>query len=331
MYGVVGLSLRALLIVLYDRLGSELASVSEDLGYVYARLRAEFRFLAQLAPSEAARLPTPDQVTQWLTDHDIGRLEQDFMAAGQGVTRTLGDAALVLILSVYWTADHLRFERFVLSLIPADRRAVTRRLWRRIEDRLGYYLRGELVQSALAGALLAPAFILLGLQWPVTWALAVSLAWLVPFVGVLLVIVPMAIVVYVQSGLVTVGLAMLAVLAVFLVLQVGLSRALYRRDRGTNVLTIMAALIMADSFGLVGLVLAPPVAEAIYVLLTELATPAASRVDAAEVSLDLATLEARLAEVQALVPSGGGAGDRRLASLAERLQNLLGEARAIAG
>jgi len=61
-----------LLLLLYDRLGRELGSAAENLGYIYARVRAEFQFLGAVSPSLTARFPTPEQLTQQLTDSEFG-------------------------------------------------------------------------------------------------------------------------------------------------------------------------------------------------------------------------------------------------------------------
>ena len=272
-YAVVALSALGLIVVLYWRLGTELSSISEDLSTIYARLRTQFGVLGQVGPGVFSRFPTPEQLTRLLTDSRVGYMERSLMAAGQNLAGTLGNLALVLILSIYWTADRLRFERLALSLLPVHRRVAARNTWRAGETGLGRYLRSELLQSLLVGAMLAPVFTLLGLRWAVFWALAASLAWLVPLVGGFLVIVPMAVVVWVQSGPLTAAVAVVAVLAVLALLEFILERRLYTRERGINVLTIMVALVMADAFGLVGLLLAPPVAVVIHILLRELASP----------------------------------------------------------
>jgi len=326
-YLAAGLGAAAILLVLYDRLGQELGSVAEDLGYVYARLRAEFRFLEPISPSVSARFPTPEQLTQWLTDSEVGALEQTVMAAGQNFVRLVGDAALVLILSIYWTADRLRFERLVLSFLSPDRRASARRIWRKIEQRLGRYLRGELLRSLLAGTLMAAVLLALGVQWAILWSLAVAVAWLVPMVGGLLVIGPMALIVYVQSGPTRAAIAVAAVLIIMLLLEGFLAGVMQKRERGANVLTLMTVLLMTDAFGIVGLVLSPPVAEALHALFTEFVDPAARRTDPTSLTEDVGSLQARLEKARLLVPAEDSERqEKRLGSLADRLEELLAEA-----
>lgn len=251
------------------------------------------------------------------------------MGTGGSLAGTLGNVLLVVILSIYWTADRLRFERLALALLPVKQRAMARTIWRTIEARVGRYLRSEILQSLLVGLLLAPVFALLGLHWPVFWALLASLAWLVPLVGGFIVLIPMAIVVWVQSGPLVAALAVLAVLLVLVLMEFGVERRLYVRERGANVLTIMVVLVMTDAFGLIGLLLAPPVAETIDVLLAELANPSTARPAESTVDASMADLEAQLASVRSLIAANAEGGDRRLENLADRLETLLAETRRV--
>jgi len=322
--GAVGLA-----VFLFNALGDELGTLSEDLSYIYARLRTQFGVLAQFGPGVAGRFPTPEQMTALLTDARVSETERVLLSAGQNLAGQVGNLVLVLILSVYWTADRLRFERLALSLVPVHRRAAARVTWRAIESGLGRYLRSELLQSVLVGALLAPTFALLGLRWPVFWAMAASLAWLVPLVGGFLVIVPMAVVVWVQSGALTAVAAVAATLIVLTVLEFVVERRLYTRERGINVLTIMTVLIMADAFGLVGLLLAPLLALAVHILLRELANPQEAVAGKPVLAADVATLSARLADVRTFMSAQSHERDRRLESLADRLDDLLAQAREV--
>lgn len=329
LYAVIGLAGLGLLVLLYGQLGRELANLSEELNYLYARLRTQFSMLGQLGLGFAGRFPTPEQMTRLLTDNQIGDLERTVMGTGGSLAGTLGNVLLVVILSIYWTADRLRFERLALALLPVKQRAMARTIWRTIEARVGRYLRSEILQSLLVGLLLAPVFALLGLHWPVFWALLASLAWLVPLVGGFIVLIPMAIVVWVQSGPLVAALAVLAVLLVLVLMEFGVERRLYVRERGANVLTIMVVLVMTDAFGLIGLLLAPPVAETIDVLLAELANPSTARPAESTVDASMADLEAQLASVRSLIAANAEGGDRRLENLTDRLETLLAETRRV--
>jgi len=326
MYLLLIVSGVGLFVLLYQALGNELGALSEELSQIYARIGQLLSgFRGEYGSAVYARFPTPEQLTQLLTDSNVGDLERSLLGAGQGLASTLTNAVLALILSIYWTADRLRFERLALSFVPAQRRGDVRETWRALEDGLGRYLRSELLQGVLLGVLLWPIFRLLGLGWPVFWALAAALSWLVPLVGGFIVIVPLWLVVWAQSGVWTATLAVAAVLIVMVLLEFVLERRLYARERGVSVLTIATALIMADAFGLLGLLLAPALAAMIHIILRELANPTAPRTQQPALAADIAALQVRLDTARSLIAATEDGSQRRLENIADRLERLLGE------
>lgn len=97
-----------------------------------------------------------------------------------------------------------------------------------------------------------------------------------------------------------------------------------------NVLLLVVILLMASAYGLPGLLIAPPIAITINILLTELAkprSPAPAR--PAGAGAGIAALQAELAQVQELVANTENGPRRRLHSLAERLAQLLEQARQV--
>jgi predicted PurR-regulated permease PerM len=76
-------------------------------------------------------------------------------------------------------------------LASANRRAG---IWRTVEPDIGAYIRGEVIQSLLAGLLLGLGYWLLGSPYPALLALAGALACLIPVVGAALAVIPVLLV-----------------------------------------------------------------------------------------------------------------------------------------
>ena len=110
-----------------------------------------------------------------------------------GAFDLLGQLMIVLVLSVYWSADQEHFKRLWLSLLPFERRARARLIWQTLESGLGAYLRSQVIQTVLAVILLGIGYQVLGLQYPVALALIGAIGWLIPWVGVLLAVIPAAV------------------------------------------------------------------------------------------------------------------------------------------
>jgi predicted PurR-regulated permease PerM len=216
-----------------------------------------------------------------------------------GFTQGLGDlvsgALIVFFLSLYWSLDQIHFERLWLSLLSSGQRKQARGIWRTIELDLGAYIRSEVIQSLLAGLLLGLGYWLLGSPYPILLAVVGALAWLIPVVGALLaVILPllMGLLTGVQLSLVTA----LYTLAVLVVLQFWVEPRLFRRKWDNPILTLVILLAMADAFGLLGILLAPPLSAVCQILWNLLFSHRAVSGAAEQVS-DLKERQARALEM----------------------------------
>ena len=210
-------------------------------------------------------LPTPDKLFETIT----GEQGQLVLPAVLGFTQDFGSvvagAFVILFLSIYWSINQIHFERLWLSLLPSEQRKRARDIWRTIESDLGAYIRSEIIQSLLAGLLLGLGYWMFGSPYPMLLALIGSLAWLIPVVGA-----PLAIILPLIIGLLTsVQLSLFTVLytlAVLIALQVWVEPRLYRRKWNNPILTLVILLAMADAFGLLGVLVAPPLAVVCQIL-----------------------------------------------------------------
>jgi predicted PurR-regulated permease PerM len=204
-----------------------------------------------------AWMPTPDKLFEAMT----GEQGQFVLPAMLNFTESIGTFVsgifLILFLSIYWSINQIHFERLWLSLLPSEQRKHARGIWRMIELDLGAYIRSELVQSLLAVLLLGIGYWLLGSSYPALLAVLGALAWLVPVVGAALAVLPpllIGMVASVQLSFFTV----LYTLVIVIILQVWIEPRLFRRNWDNPILTLIILLAMADAFGVLGMILAPP-------------------------------------------------------------------------
>jgi putative permease len=271
------------------------------------------------------RLPAPSKLFEALTG-DQGQL---VLPALLGFTRGIGGVVsgvfVVLFLSLYWSINQIHFERLWLSLLPAEQRKHARDIWRTIEHDLGAYIRSEVVQSLLAALLLGLGYWLLGSPYPTVLALIGALAWLVPVAGAALaVILPlvMGLLISVQLSLFTA----LFTLVVLIALQVWVEPRLFRRKWDNPILTLAILLAMGDAFGLLGILVAPPLSAVCQILWNLLVTNRLASGAAAQVS-DLKERQSRLRavikEMDELPPPLVISSMERLTDLLEKAEPIL--------
>jgi putative permease len=236
-----------------------------------------------------SRLPPPSKIFEVVTRHLV---LPSILGFTEGIGRVVSGGLVIMFLSIYWTISQIHFERLWLSLLPSGQRKRARDIWRAVEANLGAYIRSELIQSFLAVLLLGFGYWLLGSQYPTLLALVGAIAWLVPIVGAALaVILPLSLglLTSVQLSLFTA----LYTLIVLIALQVWVEPRLFGRKWHNPILTLVIVLAMADAFGLLGILVAPPLSAVCQILWNLLVRNRRASGAAAQVS-DLKERQARL-------------------------------------
>ena len=230
-----------------------------------------------------ARLPPPSKLFEAVTGDQGQLVLPAILGFTQGIGGVVGGGLIILFLSIYWSTNQIHFERLWLSLLPSGQRKQARDVWRTVEPDIGAYIRGEVIQSLLAGLLLGLGYWLLGSPFPALLALAGALACLIPMVGIVLAVIPVLLVgllTSVQLGLVTA----LYALVVLIALGVWVKPRLFKRRWDNPILTVVLLIALADAFGLVGIIVAPPLSVVCQILWSRLVSRRAVSGAAAQVS-----------------------------------------------
>ncbi|MFZ1041875.1 MAG: AI-2E family transporter [Anaerolineales bacterium] len=239
-----------------------------------------------------ARLPPPSQLFEAITSGQGQLVLPALLGFTQGLGGDVGGMLVILFLSIYWSLNQIHFERLWLSLLPTGRRKPARGIWRAIESETGAYIRGQVIQSLLSGLLLGLGYWLLGSPYPALLALEGALACLIPVVGIALVVIPALLVgllTSVQLGLMTA----LYALVVLISLGIWVKPRLFNRSWENPILTVVLLIALADAFGIVGMMLAPPLSVICQILWSRLVSRRAVSGAAAKIS-DLKERQARV-------------------------------------
>jgi putative permease len=238
------------------------------------------------------RIPSPNMLFEALTG-DEGQL---VLPALLGLTRNIAGlvsgAFIILFLSIYWSFNQAHFEQLWLSLLPSAQRKQAREIWRTIEPDIGAYIRGQIIHSLLVGLMLGLGYWLLGSPYPALLALTGALASLIPVVGAALIVLP-ALLVGLLTSLQLSLITTLYALVVLIALGVWVKPRLFNRRWDNPILTVVLLIALADAFGLVGIIIAPPFSVVCQILWHHLVSRRAVSGAAAQIS-DLQERRARL-------------------------------------
>lgn len=299
----------------------ELQRTGDQLLTAYTKITLEWPNGQQWQQSIANELPSRQSLIEFLAGDQGESILSGIVGFSSGVFDLLAQLVVVISLSIYWATDQERFERLWLSLVNAKHRGRARTIWHSVETEVGAYVRSEVIQSSLAGITLGVAFALLGLPFPILLALWAALVWLIPWVGVVLAFIP-ATLVGLQLGLPYAIAAAAVTIVVFAILETWLEPRLYGRSRVSPVLVVITLIVMAEYAGILGMLLAPPLAALLQILGRELWFAPVSKAPAQELNTQLNTLRARLAEIR-LKQTIDFATNIQARSLAQRIEKLL--------
>ena len=216
-----------------------------------------------------AQLPPPSMLFEVVTGSQGQLVLPALLGFTQGIGSVLSGVIVILFLSLYWSINQIHFERLWLSLLPSGQRKQARGIWRVIEPDIGAYIRGEGIQSLLAGLLIGLGCWLLGSPYPALLALAGALVCLIPVVGKAIAVVTVLLVgllTSVQLSLITA----LYVLVVMIALGVWVKPRLFNRRWDNPILTVVLLIALADAFGIVGIIVAPALSVVCQILWSRL-------------------------------------------------------------
>ena len=270
------------------------------------------------------RLPPPSKLFEAITGDQGQLVLPTILSFIQGVGGLLTGGIVILLLSIYWSINQVFFERLWLSLLPSGQRKQARGVWRVVEPDIGAYIRSQVILSLLAGLLLGLGYWLIGSPYPALLALAGALACLVPVVGGPLVVIPVLLVGLLTSwqiGLFTVLYALIVLIA----LGVWVRPRLFNRRWDNPILTVVLLIALADAFGILGIILAPPVSAVCQILWSRLVSHRRPLGAAAQIS----DLKERQERVWANIKAMDEPPPPLVTSSMERLTNLLGKSEPI--
>lgn len=203
---------------------------------------------------------------------EAGRLTS-YVGAATGVAfRVFGgvvSAITVLILSFYMLVEGPAIKEGFLALFPRKHHAQFETVLRDVGLKFGGWLRGQLLLGLIIGGLAGGGTWALGLPYPFLLGVAAGITELIPLIGPVLGAIPAVLV-----ALFGPTWRLLAVVAFFTVIQQAEGNFLVPRVMKQAVglsplLTLVAIMMGANLMGIIGALLAVPIAAALQVIVGE--------------------------------------------------------------
>jgi predicted PurR-regulated permease PerM len=196
-----------------------------------------------------------------------------FVGVGKIVLGSVFGTFTVLILTLYFMSALPRIKDHAYQLAPKSRRQRVQLLSDEVLVRIGGYVGGQLTVAGLAGVTSFFFLAIINLDYALTLSLVVAVLSLVPMVGATISAVLVSLVALIDSP--AKALACLIFYALYQQFEnyVIYPRVMSRSVDVPPVLTVVAALVGAALFGVVGALLAIPTAAGLLLLFREVVVP----------------------------------------------------------
>ncbi|MFB9908987.1 AI-2E family transporter [Allokutzneria oryzae] len=218
-----------------------------------------------------------DQEVQRLLGNQSHTLVEGALGVGRAVFGAVGDTLVAAVLVIYFLADLPRIRQGLYRLVPHSRRPRAILLGDEIFAKVGGYMLGNLAISLIAGTAALVWLMIFDVPYALLLAIAFALLDLIPVVGSTLGAVIVCLVAFTVS--VPVGLATIGFMIAYRVAEDYLlvPRIIGRVVDVPALVTIVAVLLGGALLGVVGALVAIPVAAAILLVLREVTFPRLDR------------------------------------------------------
>ena len=230
------------------------------------------------------RLVTRFHLQAWVTRNapklqSLGTtLAKPALTAGKGAVSLLATLATIFALIVLFLIEGPKIGQGLLALLPPERAAYYTRVAREIGQSATGYAFGNLLTSLIAGAVVFVTLTVLGVPFPLLWALWVTLVDFLPMVGGALAGIPT--VLFALGHSLTAGIVTAAAFIVYQEIENHvLNPVVMSRTANVNPLLVLLSLLVGTSIGdwvggffgsFVAALLSIPAAGALQVITREL-------------------------------------------------------------
>jgi predicted PurR-regulated permease PerM len=297
---VFGSSLLAIVggaIVFGTLAAGEFALALEEVPIWYEQTRRALAESGGFGSQTASMFPPLYQAVDELASSDLELLGAlAFDVALRTITLT-ALALAVVVFGFYWLIDQQRFERLWLSLLPPATRITARALYEQVIAEVGVAMRSGVTIIVFTLVSLLVLLTLCGIPGATLLAIFGGVAMIVPLIGPLLALLPIALVAFAQNpftGALVSGLAITLITITKLVIAPRVQRGAARVN---PVLVIVLIMVLAELAGLLWIIFAPPLAAALQaatrVLTADRAVPNTTSSKVAQLEEALLALEER--------------------------------------
>ncbi|OGI16690.1 MAG: hypothetical protein A2287_00265 [Candidatus Melainabacteria bacterium RIFOXYA12_FULL_32_12] len=228
-----------------------------------------YTYITDLEAKTGIIIPDISEIVSPLTNVGQNIVSQGINITINVVTGIVAVFTMAIIV-FFILLDKEELKKGFLRFFPEDMRDKTASITKTISRKVGGYVRGQLLIMLAVGILTTLGLSIIGVDFAILLGLLAAILEIVPIIGPVLSAVPAVIVALAQDPI----LAVWAIVVYLIVQRIEnsfLAPLILGKFLDMHPLIIIAALLIAAStLGIIGVILSPAIAAAIYVLVQEL-------------------------------------------------------------
>ncbi len=215
-----------------------------------------------------------EELSKFIADLDLFSIGGGILQAGIGVATAAFGAIVVLILTLYFTSSLNRMKRGMYQLVPASRREKFVDISEQVTSSVGRYVIGQVTLALINGICSFIFLSIIGASYSVLLAFIAFLFALVPLVGTLTGSAVIVLLVLLFNGWPAVLIA-----AIYYIIYMQIEaylinpRIMNRAVKVPGVLVVIAALAGGTLLGILGALVAIPVAASVLIIVKQVIIP----------------------------------------------------------
>jgi predicted PurR-regulated permease PerM len=207
----------------------------------------------------------------------LSSLSSSLFKVPKAIFSTVVNMLIAFFVSIYWLIDAPALRNFFLSLFPEERRERVDAVTSRMGRVMGGYVRGAVIDGVLIGVATYIGLLIIGVNYPLVLSLIAGVLEAIPVIGPIVAAVPMLCIALLQSS------DKFLITLIFMIClhqaegHIVLPNIMYRQTEISPMLVLLALLAGGSIGGVLGIIIAIPLAAATRVFLIEVVAPAVRR------------------------------------------------------
>jgi len=199
-----------------------------------------------------------------------------------GVFNGLLSLLTVLVVSFYLVAEEKGMKKFIASFVPAQHQGFVINLTEQIQKKMGLWVLGQVIISVIIFLVTFIGLKILGVQYALFLGLLAGLLEVVPYLGPILSSIPSIFFAFIQSPPLAIAVVLLYI-AIQKTENYVLTPKVMEKTVGMSPLLVLVALLVGFKLaGIVGLLIAVPLAGALTVVINEFSAVQQAKVKSRE-------------------------------------------------